>query len=281
MSNWFSNNKVINNISIEDRGLHYGDGLFETIAIREGNLRLWEYHLSRLKKGCKTLNLKMPSDDFLKKSIINAYRDSKLNHSPAIAKIIITAGKSKRGYGRKKNTIPSELFSIFPATQIDPLNYKNGIELTLCKTRLAVNSITAGLKTLNRLEQVLAKIELEGTHFFEGLTMDSENNIICGTMSNIFFVKENDIYTPCLKKCGVRGVMRKHLLFCLDKLDFSVRIQPIKAGDMKYFDEAFIVNSQFGLLPIKKCDDIKWSTFKRTRTIMSLMASNNIIECSI
>ena len=281
MNNRYINNKNITKISIEDRGLLYGDGLFETIAIREGKLRLWEHHLSRLKKGCKTLSLKMSPDDILYESIINAYHNSEVHSSSAMAKIIITAGITNRGYGRKKNTISSEIFSIFPASQVDPFNYKNGIELTLCKTRLAVNSITAGLKTLNRLEQVLAKIELEDTSFFEGLTMDSEDNIICGTMSNIFFFKGDKLYTPCLKKCGVRGVMRKHLLLCLDKLDFPVKIQQIKVNDIESFDEAFIVNSQFGLLPIKKFDNIEWTKFERTKTIMSLMASNNVIECSL
>ena len=281
MSNWYSNNKNFKNISLEDRGLLYGDGLFETIAIRDGKLRLWEYHLSRLIRGCEVLSLKSPSKKYLHDKVMNAFHESKLEQSSAIAKIIITAGKSKRGYGRNKNTVPSEFFSIYPAIKIRESDYKNGIELTLCKTRLAVNSITAGLKTLNRLEQVLAKIEFEGTHFFEGLTMDSEDNIICGTMSNIFFIKGEGLYTPCLKRCGVKGVMRKHLLVSLKKANIDVNIQPIKITDMEYFDEIFITNSQFGILPVNQCNEIKWNSSKKTQKIMSIMALNNIIECSL
>ena len=152
MTEWFSRGELIEAISANDRGLQYGDGLFETIAIRDGELRLWEYHLARLRKGCETLGLWMPSDDVLLEGVMHALRESESTEIAAVAKIIITAGEGSRGYGRTGNTPPSTLFAVFPAAPHQAAAYRDGIDLALCRTRLAVGSVAAGLKTLNRLE---------------------------------------------------------------------------------------------------------------------------------
>ncbi|MDE0790520.1 MAG: aminodeoxychorismate lyase [Woeseiaceae bacterium] len=279
MTEWFSRGELIKAISANDRGLQYGDGLFETIAIRDGELRLWGYHLARLRKGCETLGLWMPSDDVLLEGVMHALRNSESTAIAAVAKIIITAGEGSRGYGRTGNASPSTLFAVFPAAPYQAAAYRDGIDLALCHTRLAVGSVTAGLKTLNRLEQVLARTEFAETELIEGLTMDADDNIICGTMSNVFFIKDRMVHTPSLDRCGVEGVMRRHVITCLEKQGIATNIRRIKIAEMSDFDEVFISNSQFGVLPVRRCTDVRWGVADRTREIMSVMADNGVAEC--
>ncbi|MDG2107029.1 MAG: aminodeoxychorismate lyase [Woeseiaceae bacterium] len=281
MIDWFSNEEKIGAIPLNDRGFQYGDGLFETIAIRDGELRLWHYHVARLARGCKTLGIKMPSDDFLRKGVMHALHKSDTKKSSAIAKIIITAGVGPRGYGRTENISPSTLFAVFPVIPYRAAAYKDGIDLALCQTRLAINSSFAGLKTLNRLEQVLARNEFNETELTEGLTMDADDNIICGTMSNVFFIEGRTVHTPSLNRCGVAGVMRQHILTCLEEQKISTKIHKINFSEIRDFDEAFISNSQIGILPVRCCGNTHWKSTERTQEIMLIMAANKVIECHL
>ena len=149
----------------------------------------------------------------------------------------------------------------------------------LCQTRLAIYSAVAGIKTLNRLEQVLARSEFIGENVFEGLTMDADDNIICGTMSNVFFVNKQSISTPPLDRCGVEGVMRRYVIETLSKQGIETKIQSISLADLDNVDEVFLSNSQFGVMPVKRCMEMQWPAGEVTRKVMAILADNGVAEC--
>lgn len=279
MTDWFLNGESIEHVEASDRGFQYGDGLFETIAIRNGEARLWRYHMDRLAKGCDVLGIKMPEEAELSEGLDHAMQQSHVPSAYSVAKIIVSAGTGLRGYGRALAESPTVLFGIFPASPPSVESYRDGLRTVLCQTRLAVGSPTAGLKTLNRLEQVLARSEFVDTGEFEGLTMDTDDNIICGTMSNVFFVTNNSISTPSLERCGVEGVMRRHIIASLKEQGIDSHFQPLNLSDLKGIDELFVSNSQFGVMPVRSCANMHWPVGETTRKVMSLLANNGVTEC--
>ena len=281
MGNWFSNGAAVTTVPIDDRGLQYGDGLFETVAIRSGEPRLWSLHCERLARGCDALSIQMPSERVLTDGIEHAISASNVSAAYSIVKIIVTAGVSQRGYGRAANAEPMILFGAFASKPPPASYYKDGIAMTFCKTRLARNSPVAGLKTLNRIEQVLARSELTNSDYFEGLTMDADGHIICGTMSNVFLVNGKSISTPSLDDCGVAGVMRSHTIASLEKTGTIVDRVRATQSDLKKADEVFITNSQFGVIPVASCDSMQWGTGQVTRDVMATMAQAGIVECRL
>lgn len=279
MADWFVNGDAAGHVDASDRGFQYGDGLFETIAIRNNEPRLWDYHMERLAKGCKLLGIRKPADAELSDGVSNALLQSHVPTAYSVVKIIVTAGTGLREYGRTRTDSPTVLFGAFPALPPPVESYRDGLEVALCQTRLAVNSPTAGLKTLNRLEQVLARSEFVETGEFEGLTMDADDNIICGTMSNVFFVTDNSISTPSLRRCGVEGVMRRHIIETLRVQGICTQIRDVKFPDLKDVDEVFVSNSQFGIMPVRSCSDLQWPVGDTTRKVMSILADNGVAEC--
>ena len=279
MADWFSNGDSVGHVDASDRGFQYGDGLFETVAIRNGEPRLWNYHMDRLAKGCELLSINKPVDAELFAGVGDALQKSNTTAAYCVVKIIVTAGTGLRGYGRLLAKTPTVLFGAFPAIPPPVESYRDGLETALCQTRLAVNSPLAGLKTLNRLEQVLARSEFVNSGEFEGLTMDADDNIICGTMSNVFFVTQKSISTPSLTRCGVDGVMRRHVIETLRVQGIDTQIQTINLVDLKNVDEVFVSNSQFGVMPVRSCGDIQWPVGETTRNVMSFLAENGVPEC--
>ena len=281
MANWFCNNEPVEHVSISDRAFQYGDGLFETIAIREHKPRLWEYHVQRLAKGCARLRISMPDEDDLLQNLHDALRQGRAATAYCMAKIIVSSGAGLRGYGRNVAAEPAVFFGVFEATREPPEFYRDGVNIVLCKTHLATKSVTAGLKTLNRLEQVLARSELTDSGAFEGLTLDADGNVICGTMSNVFFVANNKIITPSLDDCGVEGVMRRHIMTTLSEHELAVDIGTLHSTDLQDVDEVFVANSQFGVMPVKSCGDLKWPVGGVTQKVMSILADNGVVECGL
>jgi 4-amino-4-deoxychorismate lyase len=279
MTDWFQNGDATGQVDANDRGFQYGDGLFETVAIRNDAPRLWQYHMDRLSNGCKLLGIEKPADTALYEGVMHALRHSDVPTAYSVVKIIVSAGTGRRGYGRPTATAPTVLFGAFPAAPPPVKLFVDGVDLVLCRTRLASNSPTAGLKTLNRLEQVLARSEFIATGEFEGLTMDADDNIICGTMSNVFFVTNNSISTPALDRCGVAGVMRRHVIETLRVQGIDTHIQAVNLAHLKNIDEVFVSNSQFGVMPVRSCGTMQWPVGVTTKHVMSILADNDVAEC--
>ncbi|MDJ0709698.1 MAG: aminodeoxychorismate lyase [Woeseiaceae bacterium] len=279
MSDWYEIDKPATAIELDDRGLQYGDGLFETIAIRRGKPRLWDYHYERLARGCRSLRLVVPAPKVIRARLDAALANSDCDPLFCIAKIIVTAGVTQRGYGRPLPTTPRIIVGAFPSAPVNRSAYAKGVATILCETRLAVGSPTAGLKTLNRLEQVLARSECLPTGAFEGLTLDAEGRLVCGTMSNVFIVRDNLIRTPSLERCGVDGTMRRYLFTLLEANDMECEVGTLTEADLNDADEVFLTNSQMGAIPVNRCGNLNWSVGPVTREVLTLLADNGVLEC--
>jgi len=278
MSGWFRDGRPCDTLAAADRGLHYGDGLFETVAIRDGVPRLWSYHVERLQTGAARLGLPVPTGRRLRSGLDVALQRAQADPRRCLAKIVLTAGAGPRGYRRTSDTPSTLLIGIFDAHPVAPECYRDGIELRLCRTRLAVQPQLAGMKTLNRLEQVLARNEWRDEHVFEGLLLDTGDRLICGTMSNVFLIEGQELVTPAITRCGVSGVMRRHVLTLLDTANIRCRVGDVGVDDLWASDGVFISNSQFGILPVRRCGPHSWQPQDAFRRLASMLERSGIEE---
>lgn len=226
-----------------DRGLAYGDGLFETFRLHNGKLLFLDEHLERLRSGCKTLQMQADYrqiQHWLQVAVASAPAD-------AVVKLILTRGSGGRGYALPKSASPRCLISVHPLPPDSVPPAYAGIQATVCQQRLAWQPALAGIKHLNRLEQVLASTELVDTSYHEGLMLDYAEHLIEGTRSNIFISLQGKLLTPDLEGCGINGVMRKKLL---ELFGSEVSIANIKVEDIAKAEEIFAVNSVVGVWPI-------------------------------
>lgn len=182
-----------------DRSFHYGDGLFETLEIIQGKAVFLSEHLARLKLGCQRLKIPYPEESLLLADI-----ETVLASQPAYAvlKIMLTRGSGGRGYRPPDKIDVNRFVALYPSPNY-PNHYQiHGIAACFCQLRLGLNPVLAGLKHNNRLEYILARAEWQD-EYQEGLLINFNEQVIEGTMSNLFAVKNNTLYTPDLSLSGV------------------------------------------------------------------------------
>jgi 4-amino-4-deoxychorismate lyase len=253
-------------IPVNDRGLLYGDGLFETIAVGDGRPRELDRHLRRLFDGCERLAISPPDVAILRREIEEVCASEKR----AVLKIIVTRGQGSRGYRPAGQGQPTRILSLDPWPD-HPAHYRDqGITATCCKTRLARNPRLAGTKHLNRLEQVLARGEWRD-EYQEGLMLDTEGQVIEGTMSNVFVIRDGELYTPELKFAGVAGVMRERILECAAKAGIIVHVHDLTLSEVEAAQAMFFCNSLIGIWPVRSLDGHSFGEHRLTRELMSLL----------
>ncbi|WP_339510005.1 aminodeoxychorismate lyase [Pseudomonas sp. RL_15y_Pfl2_60] len=252
-------------LSIKDRGLAYGDGLFETIAVTAGTPVLLERHLSRLAQGCA--RLKIALDQRLLRNELQAFCAVLGN---GIAKLIITRGDGLRGYAPPVAAQSRRILLGSPPASYAPENAQEGVRLFACKTTLAEQPLLAGLKHLNRLEQVLARAEWDDPAYAEGLMCDVGGRIIEGVYSNIFMVRDGQLFTPDLSRCGVAGVMRAELLDQAGQLSIPCAVTDINLNELRSADEVFVCNSVYGVWPVLELLDSRWLAGPMTRRLQAI-----------
>jgi len=277
------NNSAMNNDPSEpiDRAAAYGDGLFETIAIRASEARLWPLHIERLQTGCARLGLPCPTPDVLLAKLETAIGTAGIATDFVTAKLTVSAGTAGRGYQRDPSADPIVRISLHTARSLPAQDYQGGISTRLCTTRLGVQPLLAGIKTLNRLEQVMARAEWNDEQIFEGLMLDTDGRLICGTMSNVFIVKENVLITPAITRCGVSGIMRRHLISLLqEQAGMECDVRDVAVDELSSADEIFLTNSQFGVLPVRAFSSMQWAVGPITRRAQTIAGDNGVPECS-
>lgn len=267
------NGKSSDAISLYDRGLQYGDGLFETIAVEDETLLCWNEHIERLQSGCRRLNIPIPNQVTL---------DEEANHlassvKQGIIKIIITRGQGGRGYALPDNVAPSRIVSLYPWPEYSFQNPDNGIKVRICDYRYTHNAMLAGIKHLNRLEQVLARSEWTDSSIAEGIVLDHEENVIEGTMSNVFHVTNATLYTPDLSVCGVNGIIRQKIITLASELQLDVCINHVSLKSLMEADEAFVCNSIIGIWPITMIDEKSLPVTDKSIQIKKVLQKHNFI----
>lgn len=248
MTNVLINGEAKTTINVLDRGLQYGDGLFETMAVYNNKIPLWDTHWQRLKNGCKRLSINLPDKEVIEKEI--NLLCGEVTEEQFVIKIIVTRGTGERGYRFKEKHDTTRILSSHSWPQYNKSNQTEGVAVCYCETPLSKNEKLAGIKHLNRLEQVLARNEWED-EFQEGLMLSTDQNVIDGTMSNVFAILDDKIFTPSLELCGVSGVMRLTVINIAKECGFSVYEKNFTKTEIEQADEIFLTNSLFGIWPVK------------------------------
>ena len=245
-----------NHIDVTDRGLQYGDGLFETITVRHGKAVFLTQHIARLTAGCQRLHIPYANLNLLHTEI----RQLCQHVEQAVLKIIITRGSGGRGYRQPDDIQPTRVLSLHPLP-IYPDSYATqGITARFCDTRLGLNPTLAGMKHLNRLEQVLARAEWNDDTIQEGILLDINNWVIEGTMSNLFYCKNDQLYTATLTQSGIAGIIRALIIS-----HETVNEQSYNQADLLAADELFVCNSVIGIWPIKQLANHAFAVGNKTR----------------
>jgi len=240
-------------IEITDRGFQYGDGLFETIEVINGRPVFLGRHLSRLQAGCGRLYIPVPELQTLVFEAETLCKQSCYG-SPAVLKLIITRGSGSRGYKQPDLIQPTRVLGLHPFPEYPPISQTEGIVARFCDTRLGLNPALAGIKHLNRLEQVLARAEWNDAAIQEGIMLDINGHVIEGTMTNLFYIKNNTLYTAALTLSGVAGIMRNIIVMLSSRQGLAVVEHVFTKDVLLSADEIFISNSIIGIWPVKQIE---------------------------
>jgi 4-amino-4-deoxychorismate lyase len=225
-------------VEVANRGLNYGDGVFSTVLVHEGLPIWWEEHVARLRRGCEALLMRMPDADLLGAEAERLCR----GQMRGVLKVTLVRGGRGRGYAPTLG---------MPTQRI-----------------LALHPRLAGIKHLNRLENVLARAAcMPGVHQ-EGLMRDTHGVPVCATAGNIFVVRRGQLKTPSLRQCGVEGICRG---WALSRAD--VEIATLQDSDIENADELFVCNSVRGILPVARLGLCDWRPGPVTAALCSLLWS--------
>jgi 4-amino-4-deoxychorismate lyase len=248
-----------------DRGLLYGDGLFETVAVIEGKPMLWQRHFRRLQLGCERLRIPPPLPDLLFAESLAALDP----HAPRqVLKIIITRGRGARGYAPPRDVVPTRIIGTSPWPDLPEWAFQEGIRVRFCDARLGHNPALAGIKHLNRLEQVVARMEWQDAEIQEGLMLDRDDKVIEGTMSNLFVINERGLLTPDLHQCGVAGVMRELVMDVAVDLGIAVTTGQVDRPMLRQARGLFLTNSLIGIWPVRELDGYGYPTDSIDRRLL-------------
>ncbi|MBX9756851.1 MAG: aminodeoxychorismate lyase [Pseudomonadaceae bacterium] len=259
-------------LSVKDRGLAYGDGLFATLGVRIGQPQLLERQLARLQSGCQRLAL--PCDQALVRRELLAFAAQMGN---GVLKLIVTRGDGQRGYAMPQPTQSRRILQAAPLPSYPSVNAEQGVQLFPCVTQLAEQPLLAGLKHLNRLEQVLARAEWQSADYAEGLLCDHSGRVIEGVYSNLFMVQRQCLLTPALTRCGVAGVMRAELLAQAAALGVAVLERDISYAELLAADEVFVCNSLYGIWPVRSLAGHDWPVGPLTRKLQAI--ADDLLGC--
>jgi 4-amino-4-deoxychorismate lyase len=274
MPSWLVNGIPGDFVGADDRGLHYGDGLFETIAIRRGVARFLDRHLARLVHGCRRLAIEEP-DTRLIEAEIDVLKGPR---QKGTIKVIVTRGPGPRGYAPPENSRTTRLVGFAESEDFPGKDPPSGVSVIFCRTPASINPALAGLKTLNRLENVLARSELTSHAADEGLMCDSDLRVIGGTMSNVFMVREGMLVTPSLERSGVRGVMRSAVIDAARGAGIPVVETNISTSELARADEVFITNALTGIRPVIDCSGRPHEVGPVTRSIAGILRDCGVEE---
>ncbi|MFA6062433.1 MAG: aminotransferase class IV [Gallionella sp.] len=279
-------------ISIRDRGLLYGDGVFRTLRSADARALHWPLHYQKLQHDCSALGITCPDFGRLSSELASLLVD----HPDAVLKIIVTRGQGMRGYApiplspsslpqtgerdvvsQRESlvyAVPTHIWDVSPLPVYPASNATEGVTLCLCTLRLSHQPRLAGIKHLNRLENVLAAAEC--TEVNEGLLLDVDGLVIEGVRSNVFLIKQGCLITPELSRCGVAGVQRDRVMDCARQIGMQVEVRDVGLDELHMADEVFLTNSVFGLWPVARLADKVWTNFAGAASLCAALENGEI-----
>lgn len=264
--NWWVDGVRGGAVDVRDRGLAYGDGVFETMRVEHGRVRLLARHLDRLERGAARLGISPPERAVLVRAIQDACT---VDDAPAVLKLIVTRGDGSRGYRLPEPAHPRWILTRTGLTTVPA-----ALSVRWCTTQLAQQPALAGLKHLNRLEQVLARAEW-GDEWDDGLMCDTGGTVIAATRANLFIVTDDVLYTPALERCGVAGIMREMVCEAATSLGIPLRVETLDRAAVEAAAECFLSNAVHGVMPVARLEESRWQAPGQvTRRLAAWVAAN-------
>ncbi|GIU31107.1 4-amino-4-deoxychorismate lyase [Shewanella colwelliana] len=274
MSDMWINGLRQNLISGSDRGLAYGDGLFATMRCGETGIKFRQLHLERLSQSAQRLGfvwqaspaLLLQLDEISSHSFVQFGQDFCI-------KLLISRGSGGRGYQAPQQPDISEIVSVHAIPAHYSTLQQQGVALQTSPIRLAKQPRLAGMKHLNRLEQVLIKSQTLAAGFDDWLVLDSDEKVIESSMANLFCIKDEQVVTPALSASGVAGVMREQLIYWLNDAGYCVQMRTVDVAELEQFDHLFISNSLFGVISVNQVNQFHFTSspiVSRAREALSL-----------
>jgi 4-amino-4-deoxychorismate lyase len=221
--------------------------VFRTLPARHGSPLHWRRHYAKLARDAQALALPVPPPDLLEDEVRTVSRQEEA----CAVKVILTRGASERGYRFSGGAKPTRVISAGPLPQDLAAQRAHGIKVRLCALQLAHQPALAGVKHLNRLENVLARAEWSDPEVAEGVLCDAQGHVIAGTMTNIFIAVDGALATPGLERCGVAGVTRERVMEAAARHDVPCTVATLTWPDVVGADEVFFVNSLAGVWPVR------------------------------
>jgi 4-amino-4-deoxychorismate lyase len=249
------NGVAADSVAVSDRGLAYGDGVFRTLLAAGGRPRWWHRQYRKLQRDCAVLDIACPAPDTLREEVerVAAGRGN------VAVKIIVTRGSAERGYAPPRRVAPTRIVMGGRAPDYPGEHRSFGVRVRWCSTRLARQPRLAGIKHLNRLENVIARSEWSDETIAEGLMLDTEGEVIGGTMSNLFIVEAGGLVTPRLARCGVAGVTREIVMDAAGRRGIGCREDTVTQQRLLNAEEVFLVNSLIGVWAVRSCAERLWT----------------------
>ncbi len=260
------NGKLSDFLPITDRAIHYGDGCFTTMLIKHGVVCFYKQHVQRLKNDALALKIEGIHWNVLLRSLQQIV--SSINDDIAVVKIIITRGSGGRGYSPSGCNLPQIIVASYPYPAHYSTWQNEGIELTQIQQRIGLSSL-AGIKHLNRLEQVLIKREIEILKADDGVVCDLLGHLVETSTANLFWRKGQSIFTPDLSFSGVKGVVRGLVIKIANKLGYSVELVRGDVSLLEGSDEIFISNSIVEIAPVRQFEKNRFTNFDASRALLT------------
>lgn len=235
-----------------DRAFHYGDGLFETIPIIQGKPLFWDEHLQRLQAGAQLLQMNLPGslpwlEDFQRLQAHVSLPDR------YVLKLILSRGPGG-GYGIPRNVSVARYLFASDWPERSAAYWHPGILADICSVPLLTGAPYLTAKTLNRLNQVMARNALP-QEYAEGIVLDQQGFLREGIMSNLFWVTAGMVYTPSLEEGGIAGIQRQAILNWLQTSSIPCQIGDYRAENLIEAEEIFFSNSLIGIWPVRRFQD--------------------------
>lgn len=262
------NGRTDGQISPLDRGFAYGDGIFRTMHYVQGKVQSWELHYRKLLEDCNRLDIVCPTAEVLLSDVDRLLAD---DASEAVVKIIVTRGEGSRGYAVPALAQPNRVVIRAALPEYPPTNLTHGVSLHLCELRLAHQPRLAGIKHLNRLDNVLARMEWNTAEFADGVLLDMDGHVIECTMSNLFIRSGQRLLTPDLTRCGVAGITRQRILELAPQLELEPGVALLSLAEVMAADELVICNSLFGAWQVTNFNQRQWQSQTLASRIRQLL----------
>ncbi|MBI3432903.1 MAG: aminodeoxychorismate lyase [Hydrogenophilales bacterium] len=256
-------------VDARDRGLAYGDGVFRTLRTQAGRPLWWRDHYAKLAADCAALMLACPDEAELHTEVCQVAEAGE-----GVVKIMLTRGAGARGYAPPQDQAAIRIVLSAPLPVYAQAGAPDAITARWCSLRLARQPRLAGIKHLNRLENVLARAEWSDPGIFEGLLCDDRGAVIGGVMSNLLIMKHGELFTPDLAECGVAGVARARLLRAAPRLGIPTHIGRLPPAAILAADEVMICNSVIGVRRVARLDDVTWPPAGWTAALNNALYEN-------